>query len=56
MAVVTGIAAGNMSSMLARSGNAVMARIAGADYLSVVNRKCGCEYIGAMAIFTDVAG
>ncbi len=56
MAVVAGIAAGNMSRMLARRSNAVMTRIAGADDLSVVHRKCRYEYIGAVAIFTDVAG
>lgn len=44
-----------MSRILAGRGDAVMARAAGTDYLSMVNGKCRRPYIRVVAVFADIA-
>ena len=55
VAVVAGIAAGNMRRMLARRDDAVMAAAAGTDNLHVINRKDRREYIGVVAVLANIA-
>lgn len=54
MTVVAGIAADNMSLILAGSGNAIMTSTTIAEYLGVIDSHCRREYIGRMAVFADV--
>ena len=56
MTVVAVVAAGDVRRMLAGCDYAVMARTAGAEDLRMVNYEDRLPDIGAMAIFTDVAG
>ncbi len=54
MAIVAGIAAGNMRRMLADSSDTVMAGTATADNLGVIDGDHRCPYRRVMAIFTNI--
>lgn len=56
MAIVAGIAAGNMRRMLANGSDTVMAGTATANDLGVIDGDYGCPYRRVMAIFTNIGG
>ena len=56
MAVIAGIAARNMRWMLAGRDDAVVATVAGADNLGMVNSEDWRKDVGVMAIFANIAG
>jgi len=54
VAVIAGIAASDMCQSFARGRKTIMARAAGADHLSVIDRHDGCEYVRPMAVLANV--
>jgi len=56
VAVVTGIAAGDMCRVLPRRGDAVVTRTAGAQHVHMVDGIDRREHIGIVAVLADVAG
>ena len=56
VAVVAGIAAGEVCRVLARSNYAIVTGAAGSDDLGMVDGEGGCEYVGVMAVLANVAG
>lgn len=56
MAIVAGIAARDMCWMFACRNDAIMAAVAGADDLRVVNGEDRCKDVGVVAILTNIAG
>ena len=56
VAVVAGIAAGEVCRVFAGCNYAIMTGATGADDLGMVDAKYGREYVGVMAILANVAG
>jgi len=56
MAIITGIATGNVIDILALGNGAVVASYAGAEHLQVINPGSGCEQHHIVAILTDIGG
>ena len=54
MAIVTIVAAGDMGRMLAGGYDAIVAGVAGSDDLRVINGEHWREYVGVVAVFTDI--
>ena len=54
--VIAILTTGNMRWMFARRGAAIVAGAAGADHLHVINSKCGCPYVGVVAVFANLSG
>lgn len=54
MTVIANVATGDMCRHFTHRVDAVMAIAASTEYLRVINRHCRGEYIGGMAVFTDV--
>ena len=53
MAVIAGVAATNMGSVLAFGDRAVVAGVAGTYYLGVIHPVCRCEELTVMTVFTN---
>jgi len=56
MAIVTGVATGDMGRMLAGGDSAIVAGATGAEDLGVIDSLCRHPYSWTMAIFADVRG
>ena len=56
VAVIAGIAAGEVCRVLARSNYAIVTGTAGSDDLGMVDGEGGCEYVGVMAVLANVTG
>lgn len=56
VAVVAGIAAGEVRRVLAGCNHAIMTGATGADDLGMVDAKHGREYVGVMAVLANVTG
>ncbi len=56
MAIVAGIAAGDMCRVFAGCDDAVMAAVARADDLHVVNGEDWCKDVGVVAVLADITG
>lgn len=56
MAIVTIVAAGNMTCILAGCNCAIVAGTASADDLGVVNAVCGCPERRVVTVLANVAG
>lgn len=56
MAVIAGIAAGDMCRLFAGRDDAIMAAIARADDLHVVDGENRCKDVGVVAVLTNIAG
>jgi hypothetical protein len=56
VAVVAGIAAGEVRRVLAGCNYAIVTGATGADDLGMVDAKYGRKYVGVMAVFANVAG
>ena len=55
VAIVTGVAAGEVGGMLAGGYDAIVTGAAGTDYLRVINGEHRRKYVGAVAVFTDIS-
>ena len=56
MAVIARIATGDMGWVFAGCRHAIVAGIAGADYLGVINGKDRRENVGVVAVLANIAG
>ena len=56
MAIIASITADDVGGMFTRRNSAVVAAVASANDLRVVDRKYWGEYVCAMAVFADIAG
>ena len=56
VAVVAGVAAGEVCRVFARCNYAIVTGATGADDLGMVDAKHGREYVGVMAVLANVAG
>lgn len=56
MAIITSVAAGDVRRMLANCDDSVVTGAARTNYLSVVHRENGGEYIRIVAVLANVAG
>ena len=56
VAVVTGVTACNMSWMLTRCDNAIVAAVAGADNLCVIHREDRCKDVGIVTVLANITG
>lgn len=54
MTVIAGVATGNVRRVLADRRDSIMAGIAGADYLGVVDAHYWRKDVGRMAVFANV--
>ena len=54
MTVLTDVTAGNVCRVFAGGNDAIMAGVAGADHLGVINGHDWRKHIGGMAVFTDI--
>lgn len=55
MAIVTGVATGEMGGMFAGGYDAIVTGVAGTDDLRVINGEHRREYVGVVAVFTDIS-
>ena len=56
MAIVAGIAAGDMCWVFACRDNTIMTAVAGSNHLGVVHREDWCKDVGVVAVLANITG